>query len=164
MSATSQLPNLSIAQRNLLLAALSSNKRNKSSSAGSEQQQVTDYFPSFSAGQKTQQSPGVTSVNPAIFDINQSAVGYDSTFDDSLLSLDDSNNFDLGLVKPGPNAYDIDVHEKRKSPNDEDDDDEDDYDHKKQEGDDKSTKKPGRKLITAEPTSVRLSTFHCMVA
>lgn len=158
MSTAPQIPNLSTAQRNLLLAALSSNKRSKSNSTAAvpQAQQVSDYFPQFSAPQKTQQS-SYDGINPAIFDQNQGSIGYDSTFDDSLLSLDDNSNIDFGLAQHGSNTLDVDAHEKRKSPDDDEEDDEDDYDHKKQEGDDKAAKKPGRKLITAEPTTVRLA-------
>jgi len=158
MSTTSQYPSLSTPQRNLLAAALASNKRNK---ANPTAPQVPDYFPQFTAPQKIQQT-SYDSVNPAIFDLNQSNIGYDSTFDDSLLSLDGHNPVDFGLLQPSPNALDIDAHEKRKSPDDDEEDDEDDYDHKKQEGDDKVAKKPGRKLITAEPTTVRLSSYCCV--
>ena len=154
MSTTSELPNLSTAQRNLLLAALASNKRSKTSSFAS-QEKASDYFPQFAAPQKLQQS-SYDSVDPAIFDLNNSNIGYDSTFDDSILSFDDNSNIDLGLVLQGPNAFDNEAHDKRKSPNDEEEDDEDDYDNKRQEGDDKAAKKPGRKLITAEPTTVSL--------
>ena len=46
-----------------------------------------------------------------------------------------------------------DLHDKRKNPGDEDADD-DDGGGKRREGDDKLTKKPGRKPLTSEPTSV----------
>lgn len=47
-------------------------------------------------------------------------------------------------------------HEKRKlSESGSDDEDDLDHDGKRREGDDKHSKKPGRKLITTEPTTVR---------
>jgi len=160
MSTTSQLPSLSAPQRDLLLAALASNKRSRTNPTTS-QAQVPGYFSQFTAPQKLQQNP-YDSVNPAIFDLNQGTNGYDPSFDDSLLSLDDNSHIDFGLVQPNSNAFEVDAHEKRKSPDDEEEDDEDDYDHKKQEGDDKVAKKPGRKLITAEPTTVRLFCHFCI--
>jgi len=123
---------------------------------------VNNYIPT-----KTSQISNVDAVNPAIFDLNQntfSAASYDSTFDDSLLS----SYGETGTVNFGSagSAFDLqnnaeNEHEKRKSPDDEEEDDDDDEAHKRQEGDDKVAKKPGRKLIVAEPTTV--SPPHCLM-
>ncbi|KAJ9640430.1 DNA-binding transcription factor yap1 [Coniosporium tulheliwenetii] len=57
---------------------------------------------------------------------------------------------------PGPQIdNDGEAHEKRKSPDDENDDDENET--KRREPDDKQAKKPGRKPLTSEPTTVSLS-------
>lgn len=44
--------------------------------------------------------------------------------------------------------------DKRKSPEDAEDDDDEEGDAKRREGDDKTAKKPGRKPLTSEPTTV----------
>lgn len=56
---------------------------------------------------------------------------------------------------------DGDLHDKRSHPDDDDDGDEREGGGKRREGDDKTAKKPGRKPLTSEPTSVRdLSQDH----
>jgi len=117
---------------------------------------------------KTSQISPVDAVNPAIFDLGQEsypAAGYDSTFDDSLLSsYGETGTFNFGSAG---SAFEVqsnaeNEHEKRKSPDDEEDDDDDDEAHKRQEGDDKVAKKPGRKLIVAEPTTVSIARCHTL--
>ena len=104
-------------------------------------------------------------MNPAIFDINQQsfpAAGYDSTFDDSLLSsYSETGALDFGSAGSAFGVQNIaeHEHEKRKSPDEEEEDEDDESQNKRQEGDDKVAKKPGRKLIVAEPTTV--SVAHC---
>jgi len=155
-----QLPNLSTGQRNLLLAALASNKRGRvNGNTGLASGTGDIYTPN-----KTAQVSPVDAVNPAIYDLTQEsfpAAGYDSTFDDSLLSsYGEAGAFDFGSAG---SAFAVqnnaeNEHEKRKSPDDEEEDDEDDDTHnKRQEGDDKVAKKPGRKLIVAEPTTVSVA-------
>lgn len=65
---------------------------------------------------------------------------------------------------PGTSADDDadgDLHDKRKNPNDDAEDDE--GGGKRREGDEKTSKKPGRKPLTSEPTSVRLpTTIHLL--
>jgi len=158
MSSTlySQLPNLSTPQRNLLLAALASNKRGRANgTSGLAAGSGNIYTPG-----KTAQISSVDAVNPAIFDLNQHsfpAASYDSTFDDSLLSsYSETGALDFGSAG---NAFGVQnntehEHEKRKSPDEEEEDEDDEAHHKRQEGDDKVAKKPGRKLIVAEPTTV----------
>lgn len=72
--------------------------------------------------------------------------------------VDDSFNYDeagrmIGDLPEDKGTHDL--HEKRKSLGDGDDDDE--GGGKRREGDDKTAKKPGRKPLTSEPTSVSLS-------
>lgn len=69
----------------------------------------------------------------------------DGDFDDSF-GYDDSSRMIGDLPDEG------DLHEKRKSMDGKDDDDE--GGGKRREGDDKTAKKPGRKPLTSEPTSV----------
>lgn len=159
------MPNLSMAQRNLLMAALASNKRSKQNgTVPAPAGQAPEYFPPYQqtiAPSKVQRN-NFDGVNPAIFDISQEkypASEYDSTFDDSLLSqFDNSGNGNFGTIGndglQSPDSFENESHEKRKSPDEDDDDEDEESSHKKQEGDDKVAKKPGRKLITAEPTTV----------
>ena len=68
---------------------------------------------------------------------------------------DDTFDFDANgeMIGDLPEiGTDGDLHDKRKSIEDQDDDDE--GGGKRREGDDKSGKKPGRKPLTSEPTSV----------
>lgn len=53
----------------------------------------------------------------------------------------------------------MDGGEKRKSPDDDEDEDDDEDTGKRREGEEKIAKKPGRKLITTEPTTVSLFAF-----
>lgn len=75
------------------------------------------------------------------------------------------NNFDIDSVAPGDlldnedspgedGTGDYDLHDKRKSPGD-DGKDSNENGAKRREGDEKIAKKPGRKPLTSEPTSVR---------
>lgn len=78
---------------------------------------------------------------------------YDPEFDDQLDF--DSNDQDLIGPLPGLQSLDEhDLHEKRKSLEGKDDDEE--GGGKRRESEDKASKKPGRKPMTNEPTSVSL--------
>jgi AP-1-like factor len=155
-----QIPSLSTAQRNLLQEALVSNKRSRQNGpVAAPSELVNTYFPPYTRpqAQSKAQALNFDSVNPAIFDVSQEhfpTSGYDTTFDESLLSTynDTSGMFAFGSTATSPQQ--TEEHDKRKSPDEEDDEEEDESDHKRQEGDDKVAKKPGRKLITAEPTTV----------
>jgi AP-1-like factor len=157
-----QIPSLSTAQRNLLQQALASNKRSRQNGpAATPAELVNNYFPTFPQAPAPAKAHDLIfdNVNPAIFDVSQDSFptsGYDSTFDDSLLSTynDNSGLFDFGSAATSPQQ--TEEHDKRKSPDEEDDEEDDESDHKRQEGDDKVAKKPGRKLITAEPTTVSI--------
>ena len=120
--------------------------------------------------------------NPALYDtmfaspqqLTRSGVlgtlDYDNT--PFLDSLDGDNSFDLetadvdGQAMFGALTGDSDEsaeatekHSKRKNSADGDDEQED-PDHKRREGDDKVAKKPGRKPITTEPTTVCCPAAH----
>lgn len=79
----------------------------------------------------------------------------DSPYVDFLDGPDSTFNFDLPdeegeMIGDLPGADEL--HDKRKSPEDNADDS---HDGKRREGEDKTTaKKPGRKPLTSEPTSV----------
>ena len=74
-------------------------------------------------------------------------------------SFDWDNNGDLmiGSLPGVAHEEEGDLHDKRKSP--EDEEDEEEPGHKRREGEDKTAKKPGRKPLTGEPTTVSLSAF-----
>ena len=77
-------------------------------------------------------------------------LGFDNSFD-----FDNADNSDLMIgALPGdsPNQDNDDSPEKRKSP--EDDVEDPDGGGKRREPDDKQAKKPGRKPLTSEPTTV----------
>ena len=77
----------------------------------------------------------------------------DANFD--LEPIDDDDM--IGALPGGPSTTepDGDLHEKRKSIGD--NEDEEDGGGKRREGDDKMAKKPGRKPLTSEPTTVRIT-------
>ena len=166
MAATSQAwPNLEPEQQKLLLAALTSNKKRKSeldtaalsnnvvgglatpdsitngfASNGVNPAMLSSRTPTDFAA-KMEQSPSfdLTSPDPTIdFDLTRSVNGFDDGF---LGNANGQLNGEHG--------------EKRKSL-DYDQEDEDDDDNAEPEA--KEAKKPGRKLITAEPTTVSLKT------
>lgn len=148
---------LSSNQPNLLVAALTSNLPSK------EQRNMA-------APTKSSQGAGNASYIPAAMS-NNSAPGSgrldydDSPFLDSFLDGENEDSFefddqgqmfgdlpedgsdDNGMADPGH------LHDKRKSMGAQDDDDEEGG-GKRREGEDKQAKKPGRKPLTSEPTSV----------
>lgn len=69
--------------------------------------------------------------------------------------VNDSNSQMIGDLPDDSIDDDADIHDKRKTPDDGKDDD--DEDPKRHEPDEKVAKKPGRKPLTTEPTSVRLT-------
>jgi hypothetical protein len=156
---------LDATQQDLLLAALASNNQNPndlfSTGLGHNRAPSNSQFP-YSTDH----------VDPTFFTSPQQStpanafnnVGMDeSPFVDYL----DGDNFDFdnadddlmigalpGDSPSGKNGEESS--EKRKSPDD--DDDEDEGGGKRREGEDKQAKKPGRKPLTSEPTTVGLST------
>lgn len=165
------LPILSPHQQDLLLAALSSAKRNVTV----QDVPALDQKSSFGglATPTDGQSALTNAIDPAIFaspletDLSTSNYGQ-STFGDSLFPdfVDSGTTFDVdfpsngddfvdGFPKFSPDSgLDGEIHEKRKSMEDDEEDDEE-GDYKRREGDDKIAKKPGRKPLMSEPTTVR---------
>lgn len=173
MAASTTWPRLDPAQQKLLLSALSSNKKRQQSffesgksssnkdgglnatSATKIESNSNGFDPSvLSSGP----SPPGDNTGPGIksYDNGQFADFGNSAFD-----------FDLGLGASGmgqPNDYfgfdaqdfEGDGGEKRKSPDEDDDDDEAivDGDPRRRGSEDGPSKKPGRKPLTTEPTTV----------
>ena len=89
-------------------------------------------------------------------------IDYDYEFDaDGSFDYDFANDSQAQMIGnlPGTSSDgDADTHDKRSHPND--DGDEDEGGGKRREADEKSSKKPGRKPLTSEPTSV--SRIYCL--
>lgn len=175
--AYTQLPYLSSEQQSRLLAALASNKRNVMLEGRSGNGSIV-------------RSNSTDGVDPSIFTVQPGntpgSSGYKTgsnrhTFGSNLFQdFENGTNFDIDFsagdadfsltgsdfLNEPSELYSGDqldgesgeAGEKRKSP--EDESDAEDGDYKRQEGDDKVAKKPGRKLITAEPTTVSAA-FRC---
>lgn len=83
--------------------------------------------------------------------------------------LDGDNSFDFDGADSGSlmigslpgDTPDGDSNEKRKSPDEDGDDDDEEGGGKRREGEDKQAKKPGRKPLTSEPTTVRSANSIC---
>lgn len=83
----------------------------------------------------------------------------DYDFDDGTYDWDNSAGLMIGSLPGAPNEEENDLHEKRKSI-----EDDGENAHKRREGEDKTAKKPGRKPMTGEPTTVRLIDNPCLTA
>ena len=161
---------LSPDQQDLLVAALSSNQSSGTRS-GSQNGKNNDGVQSFSgsngfqngiAGSALYDSPVQNAPGSGNLDFNPDESPYlDFDLDGDVDGNFDYDSQDMIGELPGANGSDegADHHEKRKSIDGNDDDDE--GGGKRREGDDKTAKKPGRKPLTSEPTSVcLLSPIH----
>ncbi|KAI9759566.1 MAG: hypothetical protein M4579_002232 [Chaenotheca gracillima] len=167
--------NLSPTQRELLLAALSSNKSNNAGTAP-HSQPFANTRPQLNNRESSSESydndmPGRTDLSydgsPALNDASESFdnlpldespfIGYDFDleFEDGFNGENDpANGLDGEMIGTLPGQSpdgEGDLHEKRKSI----DGSEEDGGGKRREGDDKVARKPGRKPLTSEPTSKR---------
>jgi len=144
---------LSPHEQNLLFAALNSNKgpdRPPTLSTNNLRMNSMDFN-----GSPVQQTPG----SGTLGGFNESPF-MDDYYDfdiDGQFDFDANNDILEGQMigkLPGTSSSDGDesLHDKRGHPGDEDDDEE--GGGKRREGEDKSSKKPGRKPLTSEPTSV----------
>ena len=168
-SAQQQWPSLDPNQQKLLLEALSSNRRRTASSLNSIKSSNAVNGSSIPSPPAHQQ-PRSNSINPSMLNSSTSesagrgSIGLLPFGNDSVPDFSDTDfNFspdqdgfgDLGtqdLADP-----DGEHGEKRKSFEDDDDDDDiEEGDLKRRESDDKTSKKPGRKPLTSEPTTVCL--------
>jgi AP-1-like factor len=157
---------LDATQQDLLLAALASNNQNPNDifSAGVSHNR---------AASNSQFQYPTDSVDPTFFTSPQqntpaNAFGSVGMEESPFVDYLDGDNFDfdnadddlmIGALPGGsPGKNGEESSEKRKSPGDDDDDEE--GGGKRREGEDKQAKKPGRKPLTSEPTTVR---FACEV-
>lgn len=138
-------------QQNLLFAALQTNNQPISKQALDRPQSVSPT--------SLQTSPAIDGRNGGVEDTpylqNLDYDFGDSSFDMSF--ADDSQLKMIGDLPGGPASSESpenDSPDKRAHPEDEDDDDESPHDPKRHEGSEKVAKKPGRKPLTSEPSSV----------
>jgi len=155
MAATSrQNPNfiLSPHQQNLLFAALNSNKGSTIDTTAA----ADTVAPMAFSESPLQQAPGSGTLNG--FE-ESPFIDYDYDFDPEGsfdYSFDNNSQGQMIGKLPGTSSDgEGDSHDKRSHPDDEDEDEEDGG-GKRREGD-KGSKKPGRKPLTSEPTSVSLN-------
>lgn len=161
-------PYLSTTQQDLLLAALTSNTpKNKVNSYPTTKPAVkrssSDHTnqPQFDPTMFTSPQQAPPSTNFGSLDYDESPFldyldGGDSSFD---MNGNDLGGDMIGSLPGGDSSSsdtvnEIEKHDKRKNP-DEEGDSEDELDSKRREGADKNPKKPGRKPLTSEPTTVR---------
>jgi len=153
---------LSAQQEELLYAALNSN--NKPAATGNSNLQSTHHFTMAPSAitESPVQATGAGTLNA--FE--------ESPFIDYEYDFDPEGSFDYGFANdsqgqmignlPGASSDgEADIHDKRSHPDDDEDDDE--GGGKRRESDGKTSKKPGRKPLTSEPTSVstRSILIHC---
>ena len=133
------------------------------SSPRKQQPSLGDFSYSDIYKSPTQQAPGSGSFDNVGFD-DSPFLDYD--LDDANFDWDTSGDQMIGSL-PGTSLHDEDedgeLHDKRKNPDD--DQDEEEGGGKRRESDDKTSKKPGRKPLTSEPTSVSyLNVSHHIVS
>ena len=145
---------LSARQEELLFAALQSNKM---PTIDTSMKNSTDALsmPPSAFTESPAQAPG----SGTLGGFEESPyIDYDYEFDaDGSFDYDFANDSQGQMIGnlPGTSSDgDGDNHDKRSHPDD--DGDEDEGGGKRREGDDKSSKKPGRKPLTSEPTSVSI--------
>ena len=156
-------PYLTDSQTTLLRAALDSQSRpqNTSASTGNKSSHQIDSKPAGQTGNMTAANSGALFMSPQNADMDSFGTDYTPGFD--YLDNDDSFDFedaDLGGEMIGALPGNGDGHEKRKSPDESAGTPE--HDSKRQETNDgeKAAKKPGRKPLTSEPTTVRAHVVH----
>jgi AP-1-like factor len=155
-----QNPQLTPAQQDLLLAALASNSKSNQPSSASVRAGSVDSM-AQKAGENGRFDPNAQTTPPS------------GHFD---FAPDESPYLDFDIDGEGDEQYDFDInaqmigdlpessgdlHDKRKSIDGKDDEDE--GGGKKRESEDKSGKKPGRKPLTSEPTTVSMQYCFGMV-
>ncbi len=167
-------PYLSSNQQDLLVAALSSNDRKSSLHTNPATERHTgdahaQSLPPLTYDMSTAEAapPHSATVPTVPSDLDGFSL---DTIDDGgsfvdFLDPDGNFEFDVGdgavhMMGTLPDESvlaetDLDLHDKRKNPNDGRDDE--DAEHKRREGDEKTAKKPGRKPLTSEPTTVSWS-------
>jgi AP-1-like factor len=140
-------------QQSLLFAALNSNRGTQNSAASAKN--------SLSLETETDTSP-TRDMDTTSFNESPYLDNYDYEFGDSSFDFSFANGEQVGSAKmiddmpesAGSDSTDNDVNEKRGHPDDDDEEDSPEKDAKRHEGSEKGPKKPGRKPLTSEPSSV----------
>lgn len=155
-----QQPNfiLSPHQQSLLFAALNSNKGPAVDSNLQQPSIDSTTMAPMSFTESPLQAPGSGTLGS--FE-DSPFIDYDYDFDaDAGFDYDfgnDSHGQMIGKLPGSSSDGDADTHDKRSHPDGEDNDE--DGGGKRREGDDRSGKKPGRKPLTSEPTSVSIPRY-----
>jgi AP-1-like transcription factor len=140
---------LSPDEQDLLVTALNSN--NAGAKSGNNQQRSNTNDLTYTP--QTMTNPG-----SGALDLSDDSPYLDFDPDGD---FDDSFGYESGrMIGDLPELSSGDLHDKRKSIDG--DDNEDEGDRKRREGDDKTAKKPGRKPLTSEPTSVSPGHTRCV--
>ena len=146
---------LSPHQQSLLFAALNSNNATAIDSALQQPSIDSTTIAPMSFSESPLQPPGSGTLGG--FE-DSPFIDYDYDFDaDAGFDYDfgnDSHGQMIGKLPGSSSDGDADTHDKRSHPDDEDNGE--DGGGKRREGDDRSGKKPGRKPLTSEPTSVSI--------
>src|ERR1700759_4925906 len=143
---------LSPDQQDLLLAALSSNRgelKNQFSASNPDLTTMNGQTLDPSFFTSPQQSGSLSTFDAFGVDVGLEDSPYiDFADGDQIFDFGDFNEDDQ-MIGPLPGDSEGDIHDKRKSP---DGHAESENGAKRQEGEDKQAKKPGRKPLTSEPT------------
>lgn len=138
-------------QQNLLFAALNANKQQAAS--GSPANNGVSLSPnSFKSSPMQNVENGGFQESPYLD--NYDYEFGDSSFDFSFANVDHPQMIGDVPGTVGSDSTENDSNDKRSHPDDEEDDDSPGNDSKRRESTDKAPKKPGRKPLTSEPTSV----------
>ena len=166
MNGTAYSPDLTLTpdQEELLRTALSSNNPNRSSPqvsrngtssatrSNSDPKQLQNNINPMANGPNMFTSPVQETPGSAQLGNFDDSPFLDYDLDDGNFDWDNSGDQLFGDL-PGTESYvDGEHHDKRKASTE--DEDEDEGTGKRREGDDKTAKKPGRKPMTGEPTTV----------
>ena len=159
-------------QQNLLFAALNSNKQQLSGSSTNNAVSISPNSFRNSAGQQKPAQASAFQESPFLdnYDYDFGDSGFDFSFaseDQSTMigdlpdaAADSTNNAASVALSDSPET---ETPEKRSYPEDEDDEDSPGQEHKRRESTDKAPKKPGRKPLTSEPSSVCLSQLLVLI-
>ena len=161
MSGSPYAPDLSLNQdqEELLRTALSSNPRAspRGPSLNPSTKKVAQNSNSMANGADVYPSPVQDMPGSATFESFDESPFLDQELDDGNFDWDNSGDQLFGDLPGGEFNDDGEHHEKRKASTDED---EDEGTSKRREGGEKNAKKPGRKPLTGEPTTVYSTSCH----
>lgn len=158
MTESSRSPNLSLSpeQQNLLRAALASNPKGSPGRSTIPKKSKTESPSTInitSNGNGSYTSPVQDAPDSGSLGLEESPF-LDHELDDGQFDWDESTENLFGDI-PGLDSNDMEHHDKRKASTE--NDSQEGATSKRREGEEKVAKKPGRKPLTQEPTTVRIS-------